>query len=94
LVLSRVIEKGLVADGRRCRFTAVISDRPGGLARLTRAIADTGANITDIVHERAFSGPDVSKVEAICTVETRDRRHVRALLRALPRAGIPVRREQ
>jgi hypothetical protein len=57
LILSRVIEKEMVADGRRCRFVAEISDRPGGLARLTRIIADAGASITDISHERAFSGP-------------------------------------
>ena len=91
LVLSRVIEKGLVADGRRCRFTAVISDRPGGLAQLTQLIAATGASITEISHERAFSGPDVSKVQAVCTVETRDRAHVRSLMNHLRRAAIPVR---
>ena len=38
-VLSRVIERGLVADGRLCRFTAVISDRPGGLADLATQMA-------------------------------------------------------
>ena len=38
-VLSRVVERGLVADGRLGRFTAVISDRPGGLADLTSQIA-------------------------------------------------------
>ncbi len=85
LVLSRVIEKGLVADGRRCRFTAAISDRPGGLAKLTALIAGAGANITEIIHERAFSGPDVSKVNAICTVETRDAAHMRQLHRLLVR---------
>jgi threonine dehydratase len=89
-----VIEKGLVADGRRCRFTAVISDRPGGLARLTAEIANAGASITDIVHERAFSGPDVSKVHAVCTVETRDRPHQRQLLRALQKAGFAVHRSE
>jgi threonine dehydratase len=94
LVLSRVIQKGLVADGRRCRFTAVISDRPGGLARLTDQIAQAGANISEIVHERAFSGPDVSKVHAICTVETRDQAHQRQLLRALARAGFSVHRSE
>jgi threonine dehydratase len=94
LILSRVIEKGLVADGRRCRFTAVISDRPGGLARLTAEIANAGASITDIVHERAFSGPDVSKVHAVCTVETRDRPHQRQLLRALQKAGFAVHRSE
>lgn len=89
-ILSRIIEKGLVHDGRITRFTAVISDRPGGLARLTRVIADSGASIKDIEHDRAFSGPDVSAVNAVCTVETRDRAHIRDLHRALRRAGFPV----
>ena len=84
-ILSRVIEKGLVHDGRLTRFTAVISDRPGGLAKLAGVIAASGASIKDITHDRAFSGPDVSAVHAVCTVETRDRAHVRELHRALRR---------
>ena len=89
-ILSRVIEKGLVHDGRLTRFTAVISDRPGGLAELTRVIATSGASIKDIEHDRAFSGPDVSAVNAVCTVETRDHAHIRELHRALRRHGFPV----
>jgi len=90
-ILSRVIEKGLVRDGRLTRFTVSISDRPGGLAELTRVIAASGASIKDIAHDRAFSGPDVSAVNAICTVETRDRAHIRDLQSALRRQGFPVR---
>lgn len=86
-VLSRVIEKGLVADGRLTRFTAVTSDRPGGLAALAKVIADCGASIKDIAHDRTFSGPDVSAVNCSVTVETRDHRHVRAIRRALKAAG-------
>ena len=89
-ILSRVIEKGLVHDGRLTRFTAVISDRPGGLAELARTIASQGASIKDIAHDRAFSGPDVSAVHAVCTVETRDRGHIAALHRALKKAGFKV----
>jgi threonine dehydratase len=89
-ILSRVIEKGLVHDGRLTRFTVVISDRPGGLAELTRVIAARGASIKDIEHDRAFSGPDVSAVNAVCTVETRDHAHIRELHRALRRHGFPV----
>jgi threonine dehydratase len=89
-ILSRVIEKGLVHDGRLTRFTAIISDRPGGLAVLCRVIADTGASIKDIAHDRAFSGPDVSAVHAVCTVETRDRPHIAALHRALKKNGFPL----
>ncbi|MFI5336042.1 MAG: threonine ammonia-lyase [Opitutales bacterium] len=90
VILSRVIEKGLVHDGRLSRLTALISDRPGGLAAFTRVIADHGASIKDIDHDRAFSGPDVSVVHALCTVETRDHAHIRALHRALHRNGFPV----
>ena len=89
-ILSRVIEKGLVHDGRMTRFTVVISDRPGGLAALSRVIAESGASFKDIEHDRAFSGPDISAVNAVCTVETRDHDHIRALHRALRRNGFPV----
>ncbi len=89
-ILSRVIEQGLVHDGRLTRFTAIISDRPGGLAQLTRVIAESGASIKDIAHDRAFSGPDVSAVHAVCTVETRDRTHIAALHRALKKNGFPL----
>lgn len=89
-ILSRVIEKGLVHDGRLTRFTAVISDRPGGLAELTRVVAGSGASIKDIEHDRAFSGPDVSAVNAVCTVETRDHAHIRELHRALRKHGFPI----
>jgi threonine dehydratase len=80
-VLSRIIERGLVADGRLCRFTAVISDRPGGLADLASQIAESGASIKQVVHDRAFGSADVSNVQVRCTVETRNHEHL-ALLRA------------
>ena len=89
-ILSRVIEKGLVHDGRMTRFTVVISDRPGGLAALSRVIAEAGASFKDIEHDRAFSGPDISAVNAVCTVETRDHAHIRALHRTLRNQGFPL----
>lgn len=90
LILSRVIEKALVADGRLCRFTAVVSDRPGGLAGLAQLIAAAGASIQEIAHDRAFSGPEIASTHVRCTVETADRQHVRALYDALAAAGIQV----
>jgi threonine dehydratase len=87
VILSRVIEKGLVHDGRLTRFTVTISDRPGGLAELCRVIAACGASVNQVDHDRAFSGPDVSATHVVCTVETRDRRHIAELHRALRSAG-------
>ena len=87
-ILGRVIERGLVADGRLCRFTAVISDRPGGLAVLSKQIGATGASIKQIVHERAFAGSDVSTVNVLCTVETRNHEHFEQLRTHLKAHGI------
>jgi threonine dehydratase len=87
-VLSRVIERGLVADGRLSRFTAVISDRPGGLADLTAQIAATGASIKQVVHDRAFASSDVSAVHVLCTVETRNRQHLTELRENLRAHGV------
>ena len=87
-MLSRVIERGLVADGRLCRFTAVISDRPGGLADLTAQIASTGASIKQVVHDRAFAGSDVSAVHVLCTVETRNREHLTEVREQLKEHGV------
>jgi threonine dehydratase len=87
-ILSRVIERGLVADGRLCRFTAVISDRPGGLAVLSRQIASTGASIKQIVHDRAFATSDLSTVNVLCTVETRNHEHFAQLRAHLKTHGV------
>jgi len=91
--LDRVIEAGLVHDARICRFTAVITDRPGGLAGLAGLIADTGASIKDITHDRLFAGPDVTAVRVVCTVEIAGREHRDALLAALREAGVRLERD-
>jgi threonine dehydratase len=87
-ILSRVVESGLVADGRLGRFTAVISDRPGGLADLTAEIASAGASIKQVVHDRAFAGSDVSAVHVLCTVETRNHAHLAELRARLKAHGV------
>ncbi len=89
-VLSLVIERGLVADGRLSRFTAVISDRPGGLADLTAQIAAVGASVKQVVHDRAFASSDISAVNVVCTVETRDRKHLEELLSQLRHHRVKV----
>jgi len=89
-MLDRVLDHGLVADGRRWRFSTRVSDRPGGIARLSAVIAAAGANVREIVHDRAFSGPDVFSTSVAVTVDTADRDHVAALAAALAAAGFSV----
>jgi threonine dehydratase len=90
LVFSRVIEQGLAVDGRLVKFTAVISDRPGGLADLAGTIARSGASVQEILHERTFGETDVSRVTVQCVVEVRDRGHADELFQALSGRGIRV----
>ncbi|ESO89242.1 hypothetical protein LOTGIDRAFT_183268 [Lottia gigantea] len=77
--LGRVIERGLAADGRLIRFVVTVTDRPGGIADLTRLIADLGVSIKDIFHERAWLKSDVFAVQVKCVVETRDAEHTKEL---------------
>ena len=89
-LISRIIERGLVADGRLCRFRASISDRPGSLARLLTLLATTGASIKDVEHDRHFGPLDVGSVRVSCTLETRDAEHIEEVRRALTNAGVDV----
>ncbi|HEY0551719.1 MAG TPA: threonine ammonia-lyase [Verrucomicrobiae bacterium] len=89
-MLGRIIERGLAADGRLCRLTANISDRPGGLARFTSILADEGASVRDVEHDRAFAGDDVSQVVVHCVIETRDRDHAARVRQRLEREGFQV----
>jgi threonine dehydratase len=90
-IIDRLIDHGLATDGRRWRFVTQVSDRPGGIARLTAAIAAAGASVQEIVHDRAFSGPDVFSTAVQVTVETADREHAEALFERLRSEGFAIR---
>jgi len=85
--LGRVIERGLAADGRLIQFEVSISDRPGGLAAFTKVIAETGASVKDLFHERAFVDSDLMTIMVRCVVETRDAKHAQDLFNHLTAAG-------
>ena len=89
-ILGRVLERGLASDGRLFRFTANISDRPGGLARFAGLIAEVGASIIEITHDRAFSSDDINTVNVHCIVETRDAGHITALCGRLAKEGFQI----
>jgi threonine dehydratase len=90
-LISRVIERGLAADGRLCRIVARISDRPGSLAELTKIIATAGASVKEVTHDRNFAPPDVGYVQVICVLETRDAQHIQQMHESLKSAGVEFR---
>ena len=82
-VLGRVIERGLAADGRLVRLVASVSDRPGGIAELTRRIYEQGASVKDIFHERAWLFSSVDQVRVKVVLETLGKAHNERILAAL-----------
>jgi len=92
-MISKVIDRGLAADGRLCRIVAHVSDRPGSLANLTKVLGATGASVKEVEHDRHFGPPDVALVNIICVLETRDFEHIEQIKQALRDAAIPFRTE-
>jgi threonine dehydratase len=89
-MIARVIDRGLAAEGRLCRIGAHISDRPGGLARVLAIVAETGASIKEVHHDRNFAPADVALVSIQMIVETRDHAHIKELHAALEKAGVEM----
>ncbi len=73
-LLSKIIERGLVKDGRRTRVRIHLTDRPGALHHLTRIIADLRANIVQTSHDRAYYGVSLGDTVIDFTLETRGAR--------------------
>ena len=82
-VLGRVIERGLAADGRLIRLAVPVSDRPGGIANLAQMLAENGASVKDIFHERAWLHSSVDQVVIKAVLETRGAEHNEQLLEKL-----------
>jgi threonine dehydratase len=90
-MLARIIERGLVKDGRLVRLGVVLRDIPGALARLTALIGEERANILHILHDRAFS-PDaaIGHTQVQLTLETSGAEQISAVKRRLEAAGYRV----
>lgn len=89
-MLSRIIERGLVRDGRMVRFSAQVIDAPGALAKVTALIAQAGGNVLHIEHERAFSRGPLGVTQIEVTLETRGHEHIKEIVTGLESAGINV----
>ena len=87
LLLSAIIERGMVRAGRLARIRVGARDAPGVLARITAIVAEAGANIDEVHHQRAFSALSVQNVEVVLVLQTRNPAHVREVLAALAAAG-------
>ncbi len=86
-LLSSVILRGLVREGRMVRLRIEITDTPGTLARVAGIIGEADANIVGDYHQRAFSGLSAKQADLDVVIETNDDEHVSAIMAALTAAG-------
>jgi threonine dehydratase len=86
-LLSRIIERGLVKDGRLVRLRVHLPDYPGALHRLTGILADHRANIVETSYDRAYHGVNLGDTAIDITMETRGPQHITELISALAGAG-------
>jgi len=86
-LLSRIIERGLVQDGRLIRLRIHLLDRPGALTELTTLIARHRVNIVDTLYNRAYYGVNLGDTAIDITMETRGPEQVDELLAALANEG-------
>ncbi len=87
LRLQAIIGRGMVRAGRLARVRVAARDVPGVLARITAVVAEAGANIEEVHHQRAFSTLPVQSVEVEFVLQTRDRSHLDGVIDALRREG-------
>ena len=88
LLLAAIIERGMVRSGRLARIRVSARDVPGALARITAALAEVGANIEEVHHQRAFTMLAAQNVEIELVLQTRGHAHVEEVLEHLHAVGM------
>lgn len=88
LLLAAIIGRGMVRSGRLARIKVSARDVPGVLARITATVADAGANIEEVHHQRAFTLLAAQNVEIELVLQTRSKAHVQEVLAQLRGAGM------
>lgn len=90
-LLSTLILRGLVRDGRITRLTFEIDDTPGQLSDISRIIGESGANVVEVIHQRMMQSVSLKQAELEVVVEARDIQHVKELVQTLRDQGFKVR---
>jgi len=87
LLLASIIERGMVRAGRLARIQVNSRDVPGNLARITAIVAEAGANVDEVHHQRAFTLLAAQNVAIDLVLQTRGREHVAEVIRLLQAQG-------
>lgn len=89
-ILNRVITRGLAKNGRICSFELEVDDKPGALSRVLQIVADNGANVLSVNHERVAGASQVNSCVLHLELETLDSEHVNRISEAFRNAGYVI----
>jgi threonine dehydratase len=90
-LLSRILQKGLVEEGRELHLETAVSDKPGQLSAMLSIVAHHQANVLTVDHQRWHPGLEPSEVEIRLVLETRDAPHGEEVVAALREGGFDIR---
>ena len=90
LLLASIIQRGMVRSGRLARLRISSRDVPGMLARITAIVAEAGANIEEVHHQRAFTKLAAQNTEIDIVLQTRSNAHIQEVMDKLIAAGMQV----
>ena len=91
MLLAAIIDRGMVQSGRLVRMVVSARDVPGSLASITQAVAEAGANVQEVHHQRAFTLLAAQHVEIELVLQTRGPKHVQEVVALLQSRGLQVR---
>lgn len=91
LMMERVISHGLAASERYLKLRIPLPDRPGQLARVSTIVAESNANVVEVLHTRHGNGLQISQVELELHIETRGPEHAETVLARLRDEGFEPR---
>lgn len=86
-ILNRVINRGLAKSGRLCTIDLELDDQPGKLVDVCGVVAQQGANITSVHHDRSTNRKKVNTCVLRLTMETKNQTHIDNILQALREKG-------
>ncbi|MBK6896356.1 MAG: threonine ammonia-lyase [Alphaproteobacteria bacterium] len=89
-LLSTLILRGLVRDGRITRLRFEIDDTPGQLSDISRIIGEARANVIEVIHQRMMQAISLKRAELDVVIEARDAQHVEEIVKTLESKGFKV----
>ena len=89
-ILSRVIARGLAMSGRTVELGIALTDKPGQLERVSRLIAECGANVVSVDYDRTDPNLPISSCILRIGMETRDREQIELIKERLAAEGFEL----